>query len=66
MPLWFLFQITMETGEMNPLCSYGFYVDTVENRIERSAVPQIPSVLDRVNRNYNSPPEVKETSHFCR
>lgn len=56
----------METGEMNPLCSYGFYVDTVENRIERSAVPQIPSVLDRVNRNYNSPPEVKETSHFCR
>lgn len=61
MPLWVLFQITMETGE-----TYGFYVDTVENRIERSAVPQIPSVLDPGNRNYNSPPEVKETSHFCR
>lgn len=64
MPLCFLFWITVETGEMNPLCSHGFYVDTVENRIERSAVPQIPSVLDRGNRNYNSPPEVKETSRF--
>ena len=53
----------------NRFCLCGFYVDNIENRTERSAIHQMPTVLDPVNRDYsgdNASHEMEVVSHFFR